>query len=614
MNIRQSMMSNKSTMVVVFVFSAFVNILMLSGAIFMLQVYDRVLASGSKPTLAVLFLLLTVLFIFLGAFDYLRACILSRVGAQIHQDLGERTFNATMRLAQHPQQRARSAAVLGDLENVQKFFASRFPFAIMDAPWSVLLFFLLFLFHWQLGLLALIGGGVLIALAFANQRFGKNRRERLRNKQLKNDLLQKTLWSDVETIQGLGMVGSMLRRWKASVYDKITSEINLGDISTAFQTSTRTLRLFLQSAMLGLGALLVLKGEASPGVMIASSILMGRALAPIDQIVGQWSVMTKALQSYTALNKIYEVVPIEQEKTDLDRPAGYLSAINLTVQTPDRSKTLLQGLTFDLSPGEALAVLGSSASGKSTLARALIGIQPLAAGELRLDGADLSQWEQDKLGNYLGYLPQDVTLFDGTIAQNITRLEEHYSSKDVIAAAQLANAHELILSLADGYDTLVGSQSYALSGGQRQRIGLARALYNSPSLVVLDEPNSNLDTAGEAALVEAVMSLKAARCTVIIMAHRPSIIAACDKLLVLENGRQKVFGPKENIIKQQGTSPSAAGPSQQADAASGERCPGKNWLKSTKELPASINPNTLANSPSISSASRSDSRLGKATQ
>ncbi|WGI21776.1 type I secretion system permease/ATPase [Amylibacter sp. IMCC11727] len=532
-------------------FSVFVNLLMLTGPIFMLQVYDRVLGSRSEATLAALFVLVAFLYLLFGVLDWARGRVLARAGAQFQTDLDERVFKAILRVPTQPGSGDKVQSGLRDLESVQRLMTSPALFAVSDIPWTPIFAIAIFMFHPMLGYLAIAGGLLLVAVTFINQWVSKKGVIEAHNQGAMADSFADSVRDDKEAVQGLGMRSAVLGRWRKSRDQSLGSNIRSSDLTGSFTSFTKAFRLFLQSAMLALGAYLVLQNELTPGAMIAGSILMGRALAPIEMAIGQWPLVTRARQGWFNLSKLLEMVPDEVSRTPLPRPKALLTAENLTAVPPGETQASLKMVTFKVEPGTALGVIGPSAAGKSSLARVICGIWRPASGKIRLDGAALDNYDPDVLGSYIGYLPQTVTLFDATIAENIARMSETPDAEAVVAAAKKAGAHDMILQQPQGYDTPIGNFGGRLSGGQRQRLGLARALYGDPLILVLDEPNSNLDSVGSNALNEAIRTMKAEGKSVIIMAHRPAAIAECENLLVLEHGMRKAFGPRDDVLKEQ---------------------------------------------------------------
>ncbi|MBR9862052.1 MAG: type I secretion system permease/ATPase [Rhodobacteraceae bacterium] len=532
-------------------FSIFVNLLMLTGPLFMLQVYDRVLGSRSEATLVALSVLVALLYILFGVLDWARGRVLARAGAQFQSDLDERVFKALLKVPSQPGRGDKIQSGLRDLESVQKLMTSPALFAICDMPWTPIFACAIFMFHPMLGYLALAGGALLIITTIINQKVSKKGVIDAQIQSTRADSFAENVRDDREVVQGLGMRGAVMSRWRKTRNKSLESNMQSSDVTGAFSSFTKAFRLFLQSAMLALGAYLVLQNELTPGAMIAGSILMGRALAPIEMAIGQWPLVQRASSGWFNLSKLLEIVPDETPRTALPRPKAHLSAQNLTAVPPGESQASLKMVSFEVEPGTALGVIGPSAAGKSSLARVICGIWKPASGRIRLDGASLDNYDPDVLGQYIGYLPQTVTLFDATIAENIARMSETPDAAAVVAAAKKAGAHEMILEQPEGYDTPIGNFGGRLSGGQRQRLGLARALYGDPLILVLDEPNSNLDSVGSGALNDAIRTMKSEGKSVIIMAHRPAAIAECENLLVLENGMRKAFGPRDEVLKEQ---------------------------------------------------------------
>jgi ATP-binding cassette, subfamily C, bacterial len=530
-------------------FSAFVNLLMLTGPLFMLQVYDRVLGSRSEETLLALFLLVAFLFAMMGLLDAARARVMVRLAARFQAALEARVFRAALeRSALYPGD-APAAMGLRDLESIRQLLAAPVFLALFDLPWAPLFLLAVFVFHPWLGVLASAGGAVLVLITWANQATTRRAVLSAQSAMQRADRLSEQLRDEADLIQSLGMRGAGFARWVAARSVAIRETMAASDATGAYSTFTRTFRLFLQSAMLALGALLVLKGELTSGAMVASSILMGRALAPVEQSIAGWSMVQRAQEAWRRLSLLLAAAPEESARTALPRPRARLEANQLTVVPPGHNQAALRMVSFKLDPGQALGVIGPSGAGKSTLARAITGAWRPASGWIRLDGATLDQYDPDVLGDHIGYLPQRVTLFDGTIAENIARLSTAPDDAAIVRAAQKAAAHQMILDLPMGYDTRVTQAGGRLSGGQIQRIGLARALYGDPVLLVLDEPNSNLDNDGSMALNAAIRAMKEDGKSVIIMAHRPAAIQECDLLLMLDTGTRRAFGPRDEVLK-----------------------------------------------------------------
>lgn len=533
---------------VTFIFSFFVNMLILTGPIFMMQVYDRVLGSRSQETLLTLTLLVVFLYAIMGLLDYARGRLLARAGARFQTALDKRVFFAVLR--QSSQLGARQGTRgLADLESVQRLLSSPACLAAFDLPWTPFFLLGIFVFHPWLGTLAIIGGGVLVAIAMLNQTTTKTAQARGLMIARNADEMAAQMTAEGDTINTMGMREAAFGRWQRLRNWGVGAHLTLSDRSGAFSAATKSTRLFLQSAMLAMGALLVLREDLTAGTMIAASILLGRALAPIEQTISNWALIQRAYAARKDLKAILSDCPPDRIHTDLPRPRAVLNVRDLTVVPPGQGQAALRMCSFHMEPGQALGVIGQSGSGKSTLARALTGLWSPSTGSIRLDGATLLQYDPDTLGQHIGYLPQHIRLFDGTIKENIARLNPTAKDADVIRAAQKADAHDMILRLPDGYDTTISMTNARLSGGQIQRIGLARALYGDPVLLVLDEPNSNLDNSGSVALNHAIAAMKDAGCSVLIMAHRPAAIQHCDLLMVLEGEVMKAFGPRDEVLK-----------------------------------------------------------------
>lgn len=547
--LRQAMFPEVSSFVSVGLFSVFVNLLMLTGPLFMLQVYDRVLGSRSEETLVALLILVAGLYGLMGILDYARGRVAARVGASFQTRLDRRVFGGTLRHVGLAGGTAGSSP-LRDLEAVQRLLSSPALFAMLDIPWAPIFILTIFVFHPLLGWLALGGGVFLITIAIANQFLTFRPVGNANQKAQASDALAESLRSQGEVVRGMGMETAALDRWQKIRKSALAAQIQSSDLTGSFSTFSKTLRFFLQSLILALGAYLVLQGEITAGAMIAASILLGRALAPVEQTIAQWPLILRARFGWRALTTFLGNVPNSEERTSLPKPRAILEVNQVTVVPPGSKVPTLRIDGFKLEPGIALGVIGASASGKSTLARAITNIWQPVSGTIRLDGASIDQYGQD-LGQHIGYLPQDVSLFHASVAENIARLSESPNAEAVVTAAKNAGAHEMILKLPDGYDTVISGGSGGLSGGQKQRIGLARAMYGDPVLLVLDEPNASLDAPGSVALNSAIKQFKVKGSSVIIMAHRPSGIAECDLLMVLQDGVRKAFGPRDEVLRAQ---------------------------------------------------------------
>lgn len=541
--------ASRGILVAAILFSVFVNLLMLTGPLYMLQIYDRVLGSQSEATLVALSVIVIVLFLAMGFLDHARSRLLSRIGARLQAGMDRRVFEAALTRSSLLPGDMLAASAQRDLESMQRFWASPVATALMDLPWTPIFVAAIFIFHPLLGWFAVASAVILIVVALANQALGKGLILKANAAAVAAERQADRLKGEAEILRALGMTQAAFRRWSAARGEALATGMSSADLGGAFSTTTRTLRLFVQSAILGIGAWLVLQGELTPGAMIAGSIIMGRALAPIEQAIGQWAVLTRAREGKANLIQLLSLQPPEPPRTPLPRPRAMIEAENVSVMLPGLPAPVLRGVSFRLEPGQALGIIGPSGAGKSTLGRALVGAIRPAAGRIRLDGAELIHYDPDRLGSQVGYLPQSVSLFDATVTENIARLSTEPDAEKVVAAARAAAAHDMILHLAQGYDTRVGPGSGQLSGGQVQRIGLARALYGDPVLLVLDEPNSNLDNDGSVALNAAIRKVKAEGGSVIVIAHRPAAIQECDLLLMLEDGQRRAFGPRDEVLR-----------------------------------------------------------------
>ena len=529
-------------------FSLIVNLLMLTGPMFMLQIYDRVLTSGSVPTLLALAALAMGLYAFLGILDYIRTRILVRVGRRLDEQLSDATFDSAVMLSLKLGNRAERVDPVRDFDQLRQFLSGPGPLAIFDVPWMPVYIAIIFVFHPMLGWLAVAGAIVLIILTLLNEVLSRAPLAEAAKLGARRAGLVEASRRNSEVLSAMGMLANVRALWNSENAGFLTKQAKAADRIAFFTATTKTLRFVLQSAMLGVGAYYVLQQEITAGVMIAGSIILSRALAPIEQAVAHWRGFVNARQALARLRTALDQMPREAERTPLPTPEQTLQATNVCVVPPGERTVILQGANFALKAGDGLGIIGPSASGKSTLARALVGVWPIARGEVRLDGATLDQWDPAVLGTAIGYLPQDVELFEGTVADNICRFAPDRDEEAIIDAGMLAGVHDMILSLDGGYDSQIGEGGATLSAGQRQRIGLARALYGTPFLVVLDEPNSNLDADGDVALARAVQALRERGSIVVVIAHRPSAIAAIDQLLVIKEGRQEALGPKAEVL------------------------------------------------------------------
>ena len=523
-----------------------INLLMLVPSLYMLQVYDRVISSRNETTLVMLSLLTLGLYALLSSLEWVRSRALVRIGAYFDAKLNGRVFSAAFESNLNGAG-GNAGQFLNDLTTIRQFITGNGLFAFFDAPWFPIYLIVIFALREEIGWFSLCGAVVLIVLTVVNELVTKGPLTQANQASIVSNNYATNSLRNSEVIQAMGMVGNLRKRWYERYKLLIAMQSVASDRGGTIAAFSKFVRMGQQSLILGLGALLVIDGKMTPGGMIAGSILMGRTLAPVELLIASWKQLIAARGSFDRLEKLLGQFPAREKTLPLPPPKGNLSVEGVVAVAPGSKVVILNGVSFSLSPGEAVAVIGPSAAGKSTLARLLVGVWPSASGKVRLDGADVFAWEKTELGPHIGYLPQDVELFEGTIAENIARFGDIDSQK-VISAAQQAGVHEMILHFPNGYDTAIGVGGSFLSGGQRQRIGLARALYGRPALVVLDEPNANLDDAGEAALVQAIQSLKSGGSTVVLITHRTSIISAVEKILLLRDGQVVAFGPRNDVL------------------------------------------------------------------
>jgi ATP-binding cassette subfamily C protein len=529
-------------------FAGMSNILMLTGAFFMLEIYDRVLPSRSVPTLVALLFLAAGLYGAQGFIDAIRSRILVRIGQTLDEALSLRVYDAIVRLPLKIGGKGDGAQPIRDLDAVRGFLSGSGPSALFDLPWMPVYLAICFLFHTYIGLTALAGAIILVMLTVITEvRTRQPTRSATQFAMARNALLDSSR-RNAEAITAMGMTGRIARRWNDLNRSYVASSGQASDVAGGLGAASKILRLLLQSAILAVGAWLVIHQESTPGIIIAGSILGARALAPVDLAIANWRGFVGARQSWQRLERLLGNLPPRGEMMPLQPPTKTLVVQNAAVSPPGEHKIVCQDANFSLAAGKALGVIGPTASGKSSLARMLVGVWTPARGSVRLDGATLDQWAPETLGRHIGYLPQDVELFPGNVAQNIARFEDPPNPAAVLAAAEAAGVHDMIVNLPDGYETNVGDNGSALSAGQAQRIALARTLYRDPFLVVLDEPNSNLDAEGDEALTRAILGVRARGAIVVVVAHRPSAIAGVDYILVMAKGRQQQFGPKEEVL------------------------------------------------------------------
>lgn len=548
--LRQAFSRFKSTFLWLAVFSGIINILMLTGALFMLEVYDRVLPSGSVPTLVALAILASALFGAQALLDVIRSRILVRVGNSLTRSLSPRLFDAVLHLplaSGHGGDRRLSPR---DLDQIRSFISGGGLLSLFDLPWIPAYLVFCFALHFWIGVTVSIGALILLTLTLVTEMLTRKPAAEATLSATGRDAWTQACKQNAEAVAAMAMKQQLLARWEASNLRFLKAQEKTHDISGGFGALSKALRMLLQSAVLAVGAYLVIYGQATAGIIIAGSILSARALAPVELAIANWRGFQAARQGARRLDLALADTPTHALQLSLPRPRSNLSVENASISPPGASHRVLNDASFTLSAGTALGIIGPSASGKSSLARALVGIWPLATGKICLDSAALKLWPSQTLGDNIGYLPQEAQLFDGTMAENISRFAPEASAEDIIAAAKAAGVHEMILGFAAGYQTRIGEGGFLLSAGQRQRLGLARALYRNPFLVVLDEPNSNLDSDGEEALTRAIMDIRARSGIVIVIAHRPNVLAAVDKLLVLAEGRVQAFGPKADVLQQ----------------------------------------------------------------
>lgn len=536
----------KRTFLVIALFSLFINLLMLTAPLYMMQLFDRVLTSRSVDTLLMLLMIASVALIALGALETVRSFVMIRMSTWIEKRLGQDVFRSiltqSVRRASEP-----TVQALRDLSNLRNTLAGPSMFPILDAPWAPIFLGVLFILHPILGWISIAGAVTLFGLALLNELLTRGPLQQASGASLMAMQDAEASVRNADSVEAMGMSNQVIRRWQARNAEALALQATASNRSGVITSISKTIRLFLQIAILSAGAWLVLQNEMAPGAMIAGSILMGRALAPVEQAIGSWKSMVGARTSYARLQMQLQNDAQAEPGMPLPKPKGHIKVEELTYALPGATRPILRNVSFELPAGEILGLVGPTAAGKTTLARALIGNIQARGGVARLDGMDITQWHKDDLGQHIGYLPQDIELFSGTIQENIARFTEA-SPEQVIEAAKMADVHELIMTLPQGYDTEIGNAGMALSGGQRQRIGLARALFGNPSFIVLDEPNANLDTEGEDALMRALQALKQRGATTILITHRSRILKFLDKILVMKEGGVNLFGPADEIL------------------------------------------------------------------
>lgn len=532
------------------VFTAAINVLMLTGSFFMLQVYDRVIPSRSVPTLIGLIVLVTMLYGFQGILDFIRQRLLVRTARGIDERLGSYAYQAIVELPLGPSGGKDGLQPVRDLDQVRSFLSSLGPTALFDLPWMPLYLGLCFVFHFWIGITALVGAVLLVVLTICTEVFTRDPVKSSSGFSSIRMAMAEGSRRNAEVLRSMGMTKRMSARWSTSNDRYLDAQQQASDVVGGLGATSRVLRMLLQSMVLAVGAYLVINQQASGGVIIASSILTSRALAPVELAIAHWKNFAAARQSWRRLTGVIDKLGAMGAPMALPAPHTTLLVEGISVAPPGVQRLVVQNATFKLEAGQGLGIIGPSASGKSSLARSIVGVWQAARGKVRIDGAALEQWDLEALGAHIGYVPQDVELFDGTIAENIARFAPEADPAAVIDAANQAAIHDMILRLPDGYDTRIGEGGAALSAGQRQRVALARALYGSPFLVVLDEPNSNLDAEGDQALTKAIAGIRKRGGIVIVVAHRPAALAAVDFVLMMSNGQVQNFGPKDEVLKQ----------------------------------------------------------------
>ncbi len=545
-DLEQAVAVSRSGFRAVAVFSLAINLLMLAPTIYMLQVYDRVLSSGHVETLIMLTVAAGAALVVLGALDALRSMVTVRIGRWFSERLGPIFLAQGVRgkLLGDPS----GAQPLRDLAQIQSFIGGQGLTVFFDSPWVPVYVLLIWLMHPVLGMVAAGSVGALLLLTLATELLTRKHNLSANLTQISANQEAEAVIRNAEVVRAMGMLPAMTERWQSTNSSALEAAQQAAERGGILVGITKFVRFMVQMAIIGLGALLVLRGELTGGAMIAGSILLSRALAPIEQAMGAWRNFAAARFAYDRLKKRLHSIPAEPERTRLPAPAGHLRVEGVTYTPPGAGRPVLFNVSFAVQPGEAVAVIGPSASGKSTLCRLLLGLATPNGGQVRLDGSELSHWDLEQLGTLVGYLPQDVELFAGTVRENIARMRR-VDDEAVIAAAQLAHAHDMIQHLPDGYDTQIGEGGARLSAGQRQRLGLARAVFGTPKLIILDEPNSNLDQTGESALAAAVKELKARGTAVVIVGHRPSTLAQVDAILLMKEGRVNAFGPRDEVLQ-----------------------------------------------------------------
>ncbi|MBF8780869.1 type I secretion system permease/ATPase [Pseudomonas fulva] len=594
-NLQAALKACKHSFLSVGFFSFFVNALMLVPTFYMIQVSGRVVPSSSTSTLLMLTLIMTVLIATMGSLEWVRSRIMVRISNRLDVMLSRDVYRASFKRALNSGGADATAQSLNDLTALRQFSTGNGLFAFFDAPWFPIYTVVMFLFHPWFGFMTLACGLILTFLAFVNHRLTANALANANKENVASNVVTTKTLRNAEVIESMGMLETLMSRWAKRQRRILMLQSEASDKGGIVTTLSKTFRTWSQSIMLAIGAYLVVTHEINPGLLMAGSLLLGRALAPIDQMISSWKGFVAAKVQYDRLSKVLDDLNKEPERMPLPAPEGHVQVENLVVAPPGAKAPVIRNISFVVPTGSIVGIVGPSAAGKSTLVRALMGIWPPQHGVVRLDGADIASWDKQALGQYVGYLPQDIELFEGTVSENIARFEQVDPEK-VVQAAQIAGVHEMILMLPDGYDTVIGSEGVNLSGGQRQRVGLARAIYGNPRLIVLDEPNSNLDDVGEKALGIALMKLKESGATVFIVSHRPNILSRLDRVLVMSAGTISLYGERDKVIAQLAQQQASAQQRvAQAAAAAGPGTPATPASPTPPAAPAGANPAAPSN-------------------
>jgi len=544
--LKKALKGTRPAFMMLLFFSSVINLLMLAPAIYMLQVYDRVLASQNTTTLLMLTLLIVGIYIVIGMIEFARASVMTRLGNRLDVKLNQLVFSAAFKRKTATGDN-NPAQALNELGQIRQVLSGNSLFALLDIPWTPFYLLIAFLVHPLLGYLSLGGILVLFFLTLITELATKSPIQQAHELSVHNTTRLNKQLQNADTIEAMGMLGTLKQHWLEQHSKVMVLQTQIADKTSVLSSLSRFVRVLLQSVALGAGALLVIAGEITPGLMIASSIILGRVLSPVEQVISSWKQFVQFRSAWHQLTRLLQEYPGTKEVLTLPTPKGNISVEGIFAAPPGQKAATLRNISFQLEQGEVLGIIGPSASGKSSLAKLLVGVWHPLSGKVRIDGADICQWDKVLLGPSIGYLPQDVELFDGSIAQNISRFG-HADSELIVAAAHLAGVHEMILRLPQGYDTPLGMGGYQLSGGQRQRIGLARAVYNNPAFIVLDEPNANLDDIGEMALIKAITTLRTQGQTVVLISHRPTLLGVVNKVLLINEGAVQAFGPREQVF------------------------------------------------------------------